>query len=130
MTIRTKAKLYETLGELLYAVAKADGIVQNEEKAALTDLLKGHEWAKEIQWSFDYEASKNAEPEDLYNKVISYCHSLGPSPEYKEFIRSMQAIAEAANGVDRRESRMIHSFSKDLVERFLRDLEKLKNRKG
>ena len=34
-----KEKLYETLGELLYAVALADGIIQKSEKNSLKELL-------------------------------------------------------------------------------------------
>jgi len=47
-----KEKLYETLGELLYVIAKADGLIQEEERASLDELLKSHSWAKEIKWSF------------------------------------------------------------------------------
>ena len=37
-----KEKLYETLGELLYAIAKADGVIQAEEKEALEKMFKNH----------------------------------------------------------------------------------------
>lgn len=119
-------KLYETLGELLYAVAMADGVIQDEERDSLKELLKKHNWAKEIQWSFDYEASKNSGVEETYNKVINFCHSYGPTPVYEEFISAMTTIAEAAEGVDANEAAMIHSFSKDLIVRFQKDIDRLK----
>ncbi|NVK66305.1 MAG: TerB family tellurite resistance protein, partial [Flavobacteriales bacterium] len=65
-------KLYEVFGELLYAIAKADGIIQPEEKDALGELLQKHAWASEIKWSFNYEASKNSSVEEVYNKVINF----------------------------------------------------------
>lgn len=120
-----KEKLYETLGELLFVVAKADGIIQEEEKEVLTQMLEKHSWAQEIKWSFDYESHKESAIEEVYNKVINACHSYGPSPEYEEFIKAMNLIAEAVDGVDKKEEEIINSFSKDLIERFQRDIERL-----
>ena len=120
-----KWKIYETMGELLYAVAMADGVIQPEETTALDKLLEGHAWAKEIKWSFDYETSKAPKVEEIYKKVISFCHGNGPSSEYQEFIDAMKVIAEAADGVSESESKIINSFSSDLLERFQRDLDKI-----
>ncbi|MCU4176752.1 TerB family tellurite resistance protein [Carboxylicivirga sp. N1Y90] len=118
-------RLYEVLGELLYAIAKADGVIQKEEKDALKNLLSNHSWGSDILWSFEYEASKDSSVEEIYNKVINFCHSYGPAPQYEEFIKAMNVIAEASNGVDADESKIISSFSKDLLERFKNDLERL-----
>lgn len=120
-------KLYEVLGELLYTVAKADGVIQEEERAALKKLFKRHPLGNEILWSFEYEESKNSTIEDIYNKVINYCHSYGPTPVYEEFINSMTIIAEAAEGINTNESRIINSFSKDLLKRFQLDADKSSN---
>lgn len=117
-----KEKLYETLGELLYVIAKADGIIQAAEIDALHELLRAHPWASAIKWSFDYETNKNTSPEDVYNKVINYCHVHGPAAEYDEFIDAMKFIASASQGIDTNESTIITSFSKDLIERFQRDV--------
>ena len=125
--MKNTEKLYEILGELLYAVAKADGVIQEAEKDALINLLKSHSYKSEILWSFEYETSKDFPVEDIYNKVINYCHTYGPAPEYKEFIDAMTVIAEAADGVDKNESKVINSFSKDLLERFKRDTDKMMN---
>ncbi len=122
-----KEKLYETLGELLFVIAKADGIIQNEEREALDKLLQKHSWASEIKWSFNYEESADSSAEATYNKVINFCHSYGPTPEYNEFIDAMSFIAESSQGIDQNESRVISSFSKDLIERFQKDLDRLNN---
>lgn len=119
-------KLYDTLGELLFVVAKADGLIQEKETQALEDLLKGHLHEESIKWSFNYEVSKEANIDELYKKVMITCKKIGPSPIYVEFISSMQAIAEAANGKDKSEEKIMNSFSKDLIEKFKNDLEKIK----
>jgi len=120
-----KERLYETLGELLFAIAKADGIIRDEEVSKLDELLKGHPWASEIKWSFDYEVAKNTPVEEVYDKVINFCHAYGPTPEYNEFIKAMQIIAEAPGWVDEKQESLINSFSKDLTDRFRKDIEKL-----
>ncbi len=121
-------KLYETLGELIFVIAKADGLIRDEERDAIKDLLKGHTWAEQINWSFNYEESKNSSIEETYNKVINFCHSYGPTPEYNEFIEVMNIVAEASQGIDEQESKIINSFSKDLIARFQRDLEAINRR--
>lgn len=113
------------MGELIYAVAKADGVIQDEEIEVLNFILKSHPWASSIQWSFDYERQKETPVEEIYNKVISNCHSYGPSPEYAEFIDVMNKVAAASEGVDEHEKKIIKSFSRDLTERFKRDIERL-----
>jgi len=120
-----KEKLYETLGELLYAVAKADGVLRTEEKEELDKLLANHPWSSQIKWSFDYEANKETSVDELYDKVINFCHGYGPEPEYVEFIDAMKIIANAPGWVHEKQSEMIHSFSEDLIERFQRDMDKL-----
>lgn len=119
-------KLYELMGELLYAVAKADGIIQAEEKEALVDLLKDHQWAKEIKWSFEYEEKKGRSVEEAYAKVIDYCKYHGQSSLYPEFIESMKVIASSAEGVAESESEIMNSFAKDLLEKFQNDLDKIR----
>ena len=119
-----KEKLYETLGELLYVVAKADGVIQEEEKERLEKLFKHHTWASEVKWSFYYESKKDSSVEDVYNKVINFCHAYGPAPEYNEFIDAMKDIAEASSGIDGEEENRITSFSKDLIARFQKDLDR------
>ena len=73
-----KEKLYETLGELLYAVAKADGIIQAEEKTALEKMLRNHPWASQIKWSFNYQSQHSLSIEETYEKVIRLLSSIWP----------------------------------------------------
>lgn len=118
-----KEQLYETLGELLFAVAKVDGVIQYEEKEVLDQLLANHSSGKEIKWSFNYEANKDSSVEEMYKKVIDFCKNYGPAPEYVEFIDSMKIITNATNGIEKSEATIIDSFSADLITRFQKDLE-------
>ena len=120
-----KEKLYETLGELLFVIAMADGEVQETELAALKNLLAKHPWAQEIEWSFNYELSRNSSVEDTYKKVIDFCTHNGPTPEYEEFISAMEMIAESSDGIDENESKVIKGFSKDLIDRFKKDIHRI-----
>ncbi len=124
--MRKEEKLYEIFGELLYAIAKADGVIQQSEKETLVQLLKNHSLGSEILWSFEFEESHNSSVEEIYNKVINFCHVYGPAPQYEEFRIAMKIVAEASNGITERESKLINSFSIDLMERFQRDTDKLK----
>ena len=118
-------KLFETLGELLYVVTMADGIILDSERDKLKELLQDHNWASEISWSFNYEEAKKSSVEDVYAKVIAVCSRIGPSPIYNEFIESMEQIAKADDNVDEAETKIINSFSIDLIERFKRDIKNL-----
>lgn len=120
-----KSYLYDAFGELIYLVAMADGGIQQEEISALEKILNNHAWAKEISWSFNYEASKNNNLEDIYKKVIMACHDNGPDPEFTFMIEVMEAVAEASKGKDAAEEARIIGFVHDLTERFRRDIEKL-----
>ncbi len=43
-----KTELYDAFGEFLYAIAMADGEVQESEVKKIEELLANHEGAKEI----------------------------------------------------------------------------------
>jgi uncharacterized tellurite resistance protein B-like protein len=121
-------RLYEVFGELLYAIAMADGLIQEEEITALEEIVENNPWSTSMQWSFNYEKNKAHDVEAVYKKVINYCHQHGPSPHYIEFISAMEKIAAAADGIDAKETEMIQSFSADLTARFQQDLDKKSRR--
>ncbi|KXX72634.1 TerB family tellurite resistance protein [Flammeovirga sp. SJP92] len=122
-----KEKLYEILGELLFVVAKADGVIQVEEKEVLESYFKDHPYGEDIRWSFNYEAKRNTPVDDVYNKVIDYCKHYGPTNEYQEFIKAMEVVAEAADGIDENETAVMQSFSQDLLTRFKNDIDAMQS---
>ncbi len=123
--IKKTEKLYSTLGELIYAVAKADGLIQDTEFAKLEELLEGHDWAETIRWSFEYEVKHDSDAEQVFQKVINKCEAHGPAPEFLEFIDLINQIAEASNGIDEQEERVITGFSHDLIARFRKKIKSM-----
>ena len=118
-----KERIYDAFGELLYLVARADGLIQPEEVEKLEEILKGHPKAREIKWSFDYERTRRNDPEDLYLKIIERCRENGPDPEYQFLIEMLEEVARASAGIDRDEKGVIEGFVYDLTERFKKDIQ-------
>lgn len=121
-------RLYDVFGDLLYVVAKADGIVQKEEVEVLERVIANHPWAKEIEWAFNYDLEKNTSVDYLYKKVIDFCHEYGPNPEYKFLLDVLEAVANASGQVNEKEMGVINKFTTELTDRFKKDLDKLEYR--
>ncbi len=120
----SKEKLYDAFGELIYAVAKADGLIQVEEKLMLEKILAEHPWASQIHWSFDYESKKDMDPEESYKKALDIFKEYGPDPDYVYLLEILEKVAAASDGIDADEQKVIDSFQSDLYKRFVQDAEK------
>ncbi|WP_291725543.1 TerB family tellurite resistance protein [Bernardetia sp.] len=119
-----KERLYDAFGELIYALAMADGLIQPEEIQALNSILKGHPWASQIKWSFDYEASKSINLQDVYKKALDTFTQHGQDEEYAYLIDVLEKVAKASDGIDKNEAQFIERFQKDLKENFIIEMEK------
>ena len=108
----SKTRLLDAFGELIYAVAIADGVIQPEEKGTLEKLLKGHPWADEVQWSFDYEVKNNNSLKDSYQKALDTLKEHGPFEDYHNLVEIIEKIADASKGIDKNEKTVITRFSK------------------
>lgn len=117
-----KDRLYDAFGELAYAIAKADGLIDGKEIEKLTEILENHPWASNIKWSFNYEWLRDEPAEDIYKKAIIRCQEFGPTSEFKEMIDLMETIANASNGISESEKKMINNFSQDLINQFKKDI--------
>lgn len=117
-----KEKLYEAFGELIYAIAKADGLIQEEEISALEEILKNHPWAKDVKWSFDYEVKKQNPFEEVFAKALDTFQQYGPSNEYVELMGVIEEIAKASKGVDDKEKEMMQTIQVNMMEIFMQEL--------
>lgn len=126
----SQTKLIDAFGEMIYAVAMADGAVQREEIDAIHRVLRKHPWAKEIEWSFNYENLKHHTAEEAYEKAIYFMQEYGPTEEYNNLLDVLQEVAKAYAGIVPGESDMITRFRDDLVHRFTEDMEKYQLKKG
>ncbi|WP_103864901.1 MULTISPECIES: permease [Aquimarina] len=124
----SKDRLYQTFGELFYVLAMRDGVIQKEEVEILEQILKGHPSGAEIKWSFDYESKNQNDIETLYKKVIEVFSDNGPDKEYDFVLYALAKIAEASEGMSDKEEEMVTGFSKELLERFKKDIERIKEK--
>jgi uncharacterized tellurite resistance protein B-like protein len=121
-----KENLYYAIGELAYAVAKADGAVQKEEKEKFQQLVtkameKGKHGFEISGIIFTIMDRDNASLPDSYHWAIKEIrrNSQHLSPEMKKcFIDTMAAVAMAYPPVTIEES--------DLMKKFVQDIEPLK----
>lgn len=118
-----KDRLIDAFGELIYALAIADGAVQEVEILTLEKILRGHPWAGGIKWSFNYEHQKNHSLQEAYAKAIDTFKEHGPAPEYEYLLEILDAIARAFEGTTPEESQVMQQFKNDLRQQFLKDLE-------
>ncbi len=123
----SKIKLYDAMGEMIYAVARADGVVQAAEMRKLEELLKAHPWANAIQWSFNYETDQKPNIQAIFKKAMLVFQAYGPSPEYAFLMDTLNKVARASDGVSQEEQKLIDNFHNQLLEHFqtldLRDLQ-------
>ncbi|WP_109435991.1 permease [Aquimarina sp. AU119] len=124
----SRDRLYQTFGELLYVIAMSDGVIQKEEVETLEEILKGHPKGAVIKWSFDYENKNQNDIETLYKKVIEVFSDNGPDEEYEFMLYALAKIADASEGMNSKEEKVITNFSRDLLERFKNDIEKIKEK--
>ena len=118
----SKERLIDAFGELIYAVAFADGVVDEKERQALREILENHPWAREIQWSFRYEVRQGSTVEETYQKALQTFKDYGPAPEYRHLIEILEAVAQSSAGMHRNEARIIKQFQADLIAQFQKDL--------
>ncbi|MGB0863399.1 MAG: TerB family tellurite resistance protein [Saprospiraceae bacterium] len=114
----TKVDLFDAFGELIYALALADGVIQKEETAALTRILGDHPWASEIAWSFNYEKKKEKSLEAAFANALDTCKDYGASTDYPFLFEILDKIAAASDGVHEKEAALITKFKTELMAHF------------
>ena len=119
----SKTRLYDAFGELIYAVALADGLIQQEELDKIDEVLKNHQWGKDVKWSFDYEARKGNDPKDAFEKALDLFKENGPNPDYYNLIDIIERIAVSSQGMDTDEKEVIEGFQTSLRNHFLEFLD-------
>lgn len=113
-----KERLYDAMGELIYALALADGEVSQPELDRLDNILRMHPWATSIQWSFNYENKRVSDLEDAYQRALETCKEYGPSEEYIFLMEVLRQVAEASEGIVTKEAALIHRFEIELTDYF------------
>lgn len=110
-----REKLFEAFGELIYAVAKTDGNVQQEEVEKMKSLFKYRKGGEEVIWSFNYENKHNNSVKDAYERALEAMIAHGAYDGYSELIYILNEVAKSSSGIDEDERLLISRFEDDLL---------------
>lgn len=100
----------DVFGKILYALAMADGDVQEEELKELKKIVREDEWAKEIELSFNEALDLQMDPKIVFYKNIRIFNTLQTEEYMPYFVNLMKRIAEAYDGIVPEEKSLIMHF--------------------
>jgi len=110
-------ELYLGLGSAAYALAKADGRLQSAETETLRLILLHEPQADVTLQAFDVQEQYNVSVEEAYQYAFRRFESSRQHLDEetkKQFIRVMERIAQAYDGVSRKENELLRRFRRDL----------------
>ena len=100
----------DIFGRILYAMAMADGEVQQEEIEALHRIVARDKWAKQIQFSFDLAKKIEMDPWVMFLKNMRVFRTHQVDEHYPYFLDLLEKIADAHNGIVPEERAMLEKF--------------------
>ena len=109
--------LYRGLGCTLYAMAKTDGHLQSEEIETLRLLLMSEPNELITLEAFDIQDQYQVSIEDAYAyafRRFAAHHTVLNEALKKQFIRCMEQLAEAYDGVSKKENEILRRFRRDI----------------
>lgn len=116
--------LHNAIGELAYAIAKADGAIQKEEAKKFQDIVAAELRCKDYDFDVSdiifqiLQKDKFISPETAYNWAIKEIKLNGHylSPEMKEtFIKVIEKVAKAFPPVTKEEQQIVDRFKTDIA---------------
>ncbi len=111
------SSLYLGFGNLVYALAKADGRVQNEEADTVRQLLAEQPFGELAQYAFTLLEERNVSVEEAYafgmRRLTDNRKALNDSLK-KQFVDMLLHVAGAHDDTSRKEQDMIKRFRRDL----------------
>lgn len=119
----SQARLHDAFGEIIYAVAIADGLIQEEEIEVIEEKLAEFSWGYDAKWSFNWERKKETELKDAYLKALDTLKENGPTTSYYDLMNLLEEVAKASDGFEKNEGRVISIFNKSLKSHFLEFLD-------
>jgi len=116
--------LHNAIGELAYAIAKADGAIQKEEAKKFHDIVAAELRCKDYDFDVSdiifqiLQKDKFISSETAYNWAIKEIklNSHYLSPEMKEtFIKVIEKVAKAFPPVTKEEQKIVERFKLDIA---------------
>lgn len=115
-----KEKVFEAFGELLYAVARAEGKVRKDTAEQVESLLEKYTWASDAIWSFKYEKDRKNTFEETYEHAIDTFVAHGPMAEYETFFELLDELSEESHPLlGNRGKKILVNFKRKLNRKFL-----------
>jgi uncharacterized tellurite resistance protein B-like protein len=114
--------LHYAIGELAYAVARADGKIQKEEQKKFHDIVEAELRCKDYDFNvsdiiFQLMGKDHVDSETTYNwamkQIKTNSHYLSPTLK-KTFIAVMEKVAKAYPPVSESERTIIEKFKRDI----------------
>ncbi|MBU2913349.1 MULTISPECIES: TerB family tellurite resistance protein [Reichenbachiella] len=113
--IQLPTELLDTFGKILYAVAKSDGIVQDEELAVIRKVIDDHTWAQELELSFVVEREMDTDADEVFEEAMEVFDRYDVREHYEQFLDLLDEVAEAHGGIVNEEKTFIDRFRKRLL---------------
>ena len=120
----SKQNIYSAMGNLAYAVAKADGIIQNEEKEVIRNTAQEILFTEEISNDFidkmfETLEEKNISAADAYNYALDVLEANRNDYDFytstkNKCILFLESIADSFQGSSAQELEIINQLKKDL----------------
>ncbi|WP_250631671.1 hypothetical protein [Rhodoflexus caldus] len=131
MTAHFYKKLYKNIGVLLYAIAKADGQIQDKEikvihRIVVEDLAPleesvdnfGTDAAFFAEFEFEILQDRDISAQKAFDRFVAFAkeNQKNLSPELRALIvKSVEKVAAAYRGTNKAEAEMIESLKKHLL---------------
>lgn len=103
-------EILDVFGRILYAMAMADGEVQEAEVQALHDVIKKNPWAKQVSLSFDLARHLDMDPWIMFLKNMRIFRTQAVDEHYPYFVELLEKIALAHEGIVPEERAMLEKF--------------------
>lgn len=114
----SKEQLFEAFGEILYAVASADGSIQQEEKQLIAQAIRNHRYEFDILLSFKKEVAHTRNIGEAIQKALKTFKAYGPFDGYSDFKVILENLADSCQGISSHEKEILDTFHKELLSNF------------
>lgn len=100
--MNSKEQLYDSFAELIFSVAMADGVIDEEEIAEIKRLTGNHPLGQKIETLIKESTKEDDEISivQTYKATLSLCKSIGPDSEYEFLIGVLEDFSKISKTAD------------------------------
>lgn len=113
--IQIEQEVLDTFGKIIYAIAKSDGEVQDEEVEVIRKVIDENKWAQELELSFAVEKELDMDHDTVFEEAMTVFETYDVKEHYQSFLELLEKIAEAHDGIVDEEEVLIERFKKRLL---------------